>query len=152
MKIDNNALIEKYNSSSEEEKKILVDLLGEDVFKVDIRDKVKTYKCAKDVLETRGEMIKIELVGKQTSHNAYMLIQLWAAFTISSALNEGWEPNWGNSDESKYSVYYNNRFGKFSVSDDKICNFGCIYFKSEVLAEYFISQFFMLCNALYRNQ
>lgn len=111
-----------------------------------IKDRVKTWK---DVLkESRFNEEDILPYSKpktkeQVSQNAFAKIQL-----ISKVLNEGWMPDFKNSNESKYYPYFERKAhgwvlssGSFSYGNGfSDLGFGCLY-KNSDLAIYAGTQF-----------
>lgn len=139
--------IKAFKGASKEVKKTLTDLFGEKTFSEKITDRVKTFQDALDV-DQNGVSEK-ELVERWTKLGlpddeiGYRKLKI-----ITKALNEGWEPDWDNSNEYKYWPYFNmgsSGFG-FSVADcvvwfadtgvgSRLC------FKSRELAEFAAKQF-----------
>lgn len=55
---------------------------------------------------------------------------------IQRDLDDGWKPDWKNSCELKYYIYYWNRqHSTYRVESNTVCNTGVIYFKSEKSAQ-----------------
>ena len=110
--------------------------------KIPITERVKTFEDACQVLGI--DAIKFEITGMDSdvgSIAAYMKL-----IVIARALNEGWKPNWANSNEYKYVPWFKeNGFGLsfvycaywFSITfvGSRLC------FKSRELAEYAGKQF-----------
>jgi hypothetical protein len=69
-----------------------------------------------------------------TEHQLQRLLSLNKLMNVAYYLNEGWEPNWNNGLQVKFSIYYNHT-SKTIRTDYDICNSGKVYFKSKELAE-----------------
>ena len=93
-------------------KKLLEDLLGKKVFIKKVKDRIKTVA---DVLEDNGftqESFDESCKGLTVDEKAYRLSKL-----IGKSLNEGWEPNWDNSNETKYFPWFKLSSSGFRFSD-----------------------------------
>lgn len=101
----------------------------------DIKERIKTFD---DVLEYHGigkRQTNFLLNGKP-DENAYRKLKL-----IAQALNEGWEPDWDDSDQKKYYPWFKMASGGFSYAvfanhwtDSAVGSRLC--FKSADLAKY----------------
>lgn len=101
--------VSAYNSASEEQKEILEQLFGKAVFRpADVRDRVKTFE---DACEELGEdddfVVQYNLfmenvnMGKCEDIISYLKIRI-----IVAALNEGWEPEFNDSEYRWYPWFY----------------------------------------------
>ncbi|MBN4061633.1 hypothetical protein JYU20_00360 [Bacteroidales bacterium AH-315-I05] len=101
LKIEKEAAAKAYNNASKAEKKLLVSLFGKKVFQDYLMSRIKTFG---DVLKANGtdkkEFDKL-CSGLEEDEIAYRKIKL-----ICKALNEGWEPNWNDSNESKHCPWF----------------------------------------------
>lgn len=110
----------------------------------DIKERIKTFG---DVLEYHG-IDSLEwthsIIGLSSDEVAFRQIKL-----IAEALNEGWTPNWGDSNEYKYYPWFNMggssgsgfSFGGYDY-DLSLSAFGSrLCFKSRELTEYAGEQF-----------
>ncbi len=79
------------------------------------------------------------------------------AAIITAALNEGWEPDFDNSDQAKWCLYFDMRTNLFSLSfvngnyggssvPSRLC------FKSKALGEYAAKQFPEIYKSLFINK
>lgn len=109
-----------------------------------ITDRVKTVDDAITIVG--GEscidvkvLRALEAVGEEKA----IALQQWKI--IIKALNEGWVPDWNNSNEAKWCPYFrmNRLFSLYYV--DLICSYSDVpptfVFKTKALAEYATSQF-----------
>ncbi|MCT4151356.1 hypothetical protein HZP59_08935 [Elizabethkingia anophelis] len=108
-----------------------------------IKDRIKTLD---DVYNYHGiDKDELNIIFKYCSEDeiAYKHLKL-----ITSALNEGWTPDWSNWDERKYYPWFemSDSSGRFSFNDSHdLCSFSCcasrLCFKSKEIAEYAAKQF-----------
>lgn len=101
--------VSAYNSASEEQKEILEQLFGKAAFRpADVRDRVKTFE---DACEELGEdddfVVQYNLfmenvnMGKCEDIISYLKLRI-----IVAALNEGWEPEFNDSEYRWYPWFY----------------------------------------------
>ena len=100
-----------YNVANDETKKVLVALLGEDFCKPkDIRERVKTLEDAISVLGGDHPYVKHLTLYEQEMHGNVEKMEDISAFlklrVITSALNEGWEPQF-TPNEKRWYPWFN---------------------------------------------
>lgn len=110
---------------------------------LNIKDRIKTLD---DVYNYHGiDKDELNIIFKYCSEDeiAYKHLKL-----ITSALNEGWTPDWSNWDERKYYPWFEmcSSSGRFSFYDSnhRLSDSACaarLCFKSKELAEYAAKQF-----------
>jgi len=121
-------------------------LSGEIKFKAKVPQKITDrIKTVEDVVKEFGfSMAGFEefTEGRSDDEKAYMIL-----VRLAKVLNEGWEPDWSNSNEYKYYPWFemkgssgfrflgNDSWGTFSLVGSRLC------FKSRELAEYAGKQF-----------
>ena len=134
---------ELYKTAANELKVILEDTFGKEFFCVKITDRVKTYKDAcVEIGETPVDEAKMLEVGFTMDEIAYRKIK-----TITKALNEGWTPNWSDSNQKKWGVWFDLSSGftfynaDYRYSAAYAGNGSRLCFKSSELAEYAGKQF-----------
>ena len=145
--------ISAYNKADTKGKQLLENLLGKDnLLPIDITERVKIFEDVFEVLEDLPHDISslLEYKGKNPdmlSAQAYLKLTL-----IARALNEGWEPDWTNSNEYKYMPYFKHKSG-FGLSFDGIDRWDTVTtvgsrlcYKSRELAEYAATQFADIYN------
>ena len=71
---------------------------------MDITEKIKSYEDACEALGLNTESLPI--VENLPEKDRKSIIAYYKLTIITRALNEGWEPDWGNWDESKYYNWY----------------------------------------------
>ena len=114
-----------------------------------ITDRIKTLE---DALNATGKTMPDFSSLPEDLHKRYKA--LFGIEVITEALNEGWKPNWGNSNEAKYYPYFrwsvSAGFGFYDASYGYSCasaGFGLrLCFKSDELATYAGKQFTDLYN------
>ena len=92
-----------YNKADENGKKMLCNLLGDrsKIFNQDITAKIS---CFRDILELAGTTKeRFDAEHGKLSESKYSLEQLEL---IAKVLNQGWYPNWCDSNEGKYYPYF----------------------------------------------
>lgn len=136
---------ELYPSASPEFKAMLNESFGTDFFKEKITDRVKTYEDALVVIAIRNPVNSTDTPDEAAYKKLKVIIQ---------ALNEGWKPNWDNSDEYKwfpvfdmrngFSFYDVDRWSSASYVGSRLC------FKSRELAIYAANQFLDIYKAFHQ--
>lgn len=134
-----------YAKATPQEKSLLESLFGKDVISVNIMDRVKSFEDACVVLSIHEDQSSFDLnLDKDTI--AYEQLKI-----IAKALNEGWKPDWTDTNEYKYYPWFYMDKTKYSPSGFSLisvyCHFTFSYvgsrlcFKSEELAKYAAAQF-----------
>jgi hypothetical protein len=142
LQIDEKNALKLYSTASSEFKAMLHDTFGEKFFQQKITDRVKTYGDACEVLGISSEIIGYDEMSEDEI--AYRKLKV-----IIKALNEGWTPDWNNSNEPKYYPwFYMNKPG-FRLVDVRYLyghsNVGSrLCFQKREVAEYAAAQFFDL--------
>ena len=105
---------------------------------------IKTYKeaCKKLGLDPNN----LPDVSTLPEKDQKSIIAYYALTKIAEALNDGWKPNWNDSNEYKYYPYFDMRSGSF---DGAVCDIwrsdssvgSRLCFKNLELAEYSWKQF-----------
>lgn len=122
-------------------KKLLEDLLGKKTFRKDVMDRIKTFSDVLEELDYDPEAFKDMNEHTTSDEEAYRKLKM-----ICKALNEGWEPNWDDSNEYKYYPWFYMGSSAFRFDD---CDYWLtvsgvgsrLCFKSRKLAEYAGKQF-----------
>jgi hypothetical protein len=143
--IDEQTAKKVYSTASAEFKAMLEDSFGKPFFSQKITDRVKSFEDACEVLDLDPENIIDEVVDTK-DEIAYKKLKV-----IAQALNEGWKPNWNNSNERKWwPWFYMNEPGfRFGVCGFNFGDSGVgarLVFKTEELAKYAAEQFTDLYN------
>jgi hypothetical protein len=147
LQIDEKNALKLYPSASNEFKQMLHDSFGEKFFQQKITDRVKTYGDACEVLGISSEIIGYDELSEDEV--AYIKLKV-----VIKALNEGWKPNWDNSNEPKYYPwFYMNKPG-FRLHDVHCYDSGShvgsrLCFQKQEVAEYAAKQFFDLYKTFF---
>lgn len=144
---DKDKALKIYKKADATGKALLVELLGDTFFRP-ITERVKSFEDACELLGADPDVVLVSSDIATADEIAYIKLKI-----IAQALNEGWKPNWSNSNESKY-------FPWFDMSDG-FSFFGAGYysgpsdvgsrlcFKSRDLAEYAGKQFLHLYKSFF---
>lgn len=147
LQIDETNALKLYPSASSEFKTLLHDTFGEKFFQRKITDRVKTYDDACQVLGFDSVIYGYEEMSEDEI--AYRKLKV-----IIKALNEGWTPDWNNSDEPKYypwfymnkpgfRLLYVNGYYTYSLVGSRLC------FQKREVAEYAAAQFLDLYKTFF---
>lgn len=132
--IDKDSLIQAYKQASEEQKKILENIFGKDMFHPkDIRERIKTFQDAVLMLgydnQTVIDYYKLNHINSAKDIIAYAKLRV-----IVEALNEGWKPTFDNEERRHYPW--------FSICKHAYSSYGYrLALKSVELADYCAKQF-----------
>lgn len=145
-----------YDAADESTRALLVNLFGKDAFTPqDIRERVKTFEDACEVVGITGIMEKVNILPyrhpENTEEQALNAVKkLWI---IAQALNESWTPNWNDTDEKKWYPWFKWEESGFGFS---VSGYGYWYantfvgsrlsYRTRELAEYAATQFKDLYN------
>ena len=143
LEINENKAYELYPTASPEFKQVLEDTFGKEFFNRKITDRVKTYEdaCAVLGIDPHTSMPDTSDCLKE-DRRAY--IAFHKLVVITRALNEGWRPDWSNTDQPKWFNwwYTNGNAGLASARSNAVPSYTNAYigsrlcFKSEALADY----------------
>ena len=151
MEIKKEFLLSLYDNSTLEVRETLELEYGKELFKKDITEIVKKESDAQYIYNTKCKKFGDQMFYKLSENDNNYIDAFISALVISKALNEGWEPDWNNTSQKKYTVSYNSSTHTYCTCHYYYCNSSLIFFKSEKLAEYFINQFPDICEILYGN-
>jgi hypothetical protein len=120
LKLEKSTAIKIFKKASEEIREILISSFGPECFTGKITDRIKTYddawKEADDATRKDCEIFPTD-TGDVA---AYKKLKL-----ISRVINQGWIPNWDNSDQYKWFPYFKLSSGvSFSASYYSYANTG----------------------------
>ena len=146
--------IKIFPDSPEELKTILIETFGVKCFNIKITDQVKTFEDALKIVgePTKNVSILLDYNGiDQDMLGAQAQVKL---SIIARALNQGWKPNWNDSDERKWYPWFTlaSGFGfsgsnfNFTYLDTSVGSRLCL--KSEELASYAGTQFLSIYKDL----
>lgn len=152
LQIKQDSLLVAFRNAGKEGKQVLSDLFGKQVALYDnITDRVKSFEDACQVLGISTNVPEVK--GLPRKHQK-AIIANYKLIVIAEALNEGWKPNWQDSDEYKYYPWFDmsNPAGVgYSYTADTAsstyANFGSrLCLKNRELAIYFGQTFTDLFN------
>ena len=101
IEVNKKQLVAEYNNATESGRSILTRLFGEKFFSNKITDRVKSLD---DVYTIKGTTYE-DLIRIYPED----VISFKQATLITEVLNEGWKPNWDNSNEYKYYPWFDMR-------------------------------------------
>ena len=144
LQIKKEAAITAHENAKSSGRKLLEDLFGKRTFQKDVMERIKTFD---DVLAELGTPRYYFDEGSKClteDETAYRKVKM-----IVQVLNEGWMPDWNDSNQTKYYPWFDMRGSSgsgFSCDDcDGWCSFSDVgsrlCFKSRELAEYAGKQF-----------
>lgn len=134
LQIKQDSLLVAFRNAGKEGKQVLSDLFGKQVALYDnITDRVKSFEDACQVLGISTNVPEVK--GLPRKHQK-AIIANYKLIVIAEALNEGWKPNWQDSDEYKYYPWFDmsNPAGVgCSYTNDSGVECGCDYRFSALL-------------------
>ncbi len=151
LEIQKQNALDAYNNATDDGKKLLRTLFGNDVFSLKITDRIKTFE---DVVKVCPPPANVQILLDYNGVYADMLAaQAFAKITlIAKVLNEGWQPDWSNTNQYKYYPFFKHQSG-FGLSFDVYVRWcsgtycgSRLCFKSAELAEYAGKQFADIYN------
>lgn len=152
LQIKQDSLLVAFRNAGKEGKQVLSDLFGKQVALYDnITDRVKSFEDACQVLGISTNVPEVK--GLPRKHQK-AIIANYKLIVIAEALNEGWKPNWQDSDEYKYYPWFDmsNPAGvgfsnTNSTASNTLANVGSrLCLKNRELAIYFGQTFTDLFN------
>lgn len=105
-----------YKNGNAEAKKLLIDLYGEEHFKIDVVDRLKDYESACKILNRLPLLIDdFSFLGKDQARRQFARHKI---VTGIEAINDGWIADFENEDQYKYYNWLSNRKNGFSFVCD----------------------------------
>lgn len=98
--------LKAYENAKNSGKKLLEDLFGKKTFNQNIKERIKTFEDACEALNINPEEIKIKYPDSIAQHATALLAHAKLVIIVD-ALNDGWTPDWSNSNEYKYYPWFN---------------------------------------------
>ena len=142
LQIDENKAFDLYQTATPEFKQMLEDSFGKEFFKRKITDRVKSYEdaCAILGIDPHTSMPDTSDCPKE-DRKAYVAFH--KLVVITRALNEGWRPDWSNTNQPKWFNWWWTKVMRASpvrsyfAPSSSDAHFGSrLCFKSEALADY----------------
>jgi len=146
------AVKQAFKNAGKDGKQVLTDLFGKQVLLYDnITERVTSFEDACQVLGISTNVPDVK--GLPRKHQK-AIVANYKLIIIAEALNEGWKPNWQDSDEYKYYPWFDMTnpagVGCSSTNPTATAAYASIgsrlCFKSDELAIYFGQQFTDLHN------
>jgi hypothetical protein len=138
LQISDNLARQIYPSADTELKSLLEENFGKPFFSQKIMDRVKTFEDAREVLNVAPHTIVS--IYDSPDEDAYKQLKI-----IVKALNEGWTPDWNNSNQPKcwpwFELKGGFRFTRVNFHFTRSTVGSRLCFKSRELAEYAAKQF-----------
>lgn len=104
LNITDESVKQAFKNAGKEGKQVLTDLFGKQVSLYDnITERVKSFEDACQVLGISASVPDVK--GLPRKHQK-AIVANYKLIIIAEALNEGWKPNWQNSDEYKYYPWF----------------------------------------------
>ena len=131
--------LKAHEDANSKGKSLLENLFGKKVFQIDVKDRIKNFDDVLKENEISREDFEKSCKGLEPDEIAYRMAKL-----VCLAFNEGWIPDWTNSNEYKYLPW----FEMGSSSGVGFSSYGCVFwysastvgsrlcFKSRDLAQY----------------
>lgn len=142
LKLDEKTARKLYPTAVPEFKTLLEENFGKECFSQNITDRLKTFEDALEIEGIDSDEFYKSCAGLSPDELYYRKLKI-----IVKAANEGWVPDWNNSNEYKYYPWFDMRSGfGFSGTDYGYSNATTgagsrLLFKSEELARYIGKQF-----------
>lgn len=103
LKLKLSRAIETYKTSNESNKQFLINLYGEEHFITDVKDRLKGYSSACVILNRKELAIDhFAFLGSSQAKKQFARHKIQ---TCIEAINEGWIPNYDNTNEAKYEIW-----------------------------------------------
>ena len=103
LQLDKAKALELFKTGGNAKKALLKELFPDTVFESKITDKIKFYEDACEMLKISPEINNPLTLSNKDKKSVIAYNQL---IEIVRALNEGWEPDWSNSNETKWFCYF----------------------------------------------
>ena len=142
---------EVYREAGKELKKVMEKTFGKDLLSKKVTDRIKSFEDACKELGFSQKIFNESIENDSPDEIAYKKMKV-----ITKALNEGWEPNWDDSDERKWRPWFflNSPGFRFYVSyyagtDSDSAGGSRLCFKSGELCSYAAKQFLDIYKDLF---
>lgn len=143
LQIDENKAYTLYRTATPEFKQALEDTFGREFFSRSITDRVKSYEDACAVLGIDPH-ISMPDTSECPAEDRRAYIAFHKLVVITRALNEGWRPDWADTDQPKWFLWWyteGNAGLASAFSNNAPSSAGAYFgsrlcFKSEALADY----------------
>jgi hypothetical protein len=143
IEISNDLIQKGYSEANDKQKKLI-----KKYFKLENLDVLSKIKDFKDILKLSNKTLKDILpYQKPTTENQVKINALAKIQLIEEIVNEGWTPNWSNSNEYKYYIWFEFKksvgwvvYGSYDFCSD--CYGGVSFYKNKKVSD-FVSKTFL---------
>lgn len=104
---------EAYKKANEDQKALLIDLYGAEHFLISIKDRLKGYESACAILG-RQQLILADFTKGRNDKQAKREFSRHRISTCIEAVNEGWIPDFDNTNQVKYYIWMYGKKSGFS--------------------------------------
>ncbi len=122
LKIEKANALKAHDGATDKGKELLENLFGKNVFLKDIKDRIKNFEDVLKEAEISKAAFAKQCTGLEADEIAYKKAKL-----VCSIVNEGWVPDWKNSNQYKYFPWFNMND---SSSDDGFSYYDCVCWDS----------------------
>lgn len=106
LQIDGKKAKELFPSASKEFKQILIDSFGQKFFEQKITDRIQTFEDVCAILDIDPDDIEHAPHSKALEQDIISVNAYQRLILITRAYNEGWVPNWSDSNQRKWVPYF----------------------------------------------
>lgn len=122
---------EAYKKANSDQKALLIDLYGYEHFLTSVKDRLKGYESACIILGKIPLTIEsFNFLGSVQAKKQYARHKIVTGF---EAINEGWVPDYDNTNQAKYEIWVEGKKYGFSSSVNYYCFFTSV--GSDMIAE-----------------
>lgn len=92
----------------------------------------------REVREARSSSLPCHMTDKNnctSKKQAEKLLAINMLLNVAKYLNDGWEPNWDNQDEKKYTILIDVQHKNIQIDCQFVINRSIVYFKTKELAQ-----------------
>ncbi len=114
LKLERAKAIEAYKNGDVDTKKLLIDLYGKETFLTDVKDGLIDYGTACVILGRTPKLLSAFEALYDTKPQAKKMYARHKVQTGIEALNEGWLPDYKNTNQAKYEVWMQHGSNGFS--------------------------------------
>jgi hypothetical protein len=148
-------ILSHYNNTDDAGKKLIAEMFGGEINLLKITDRVKTFDDACRELSISPASVGFQLQAELEPlfKDVASILAYMKLIIITRALNEGWVPDWSDSDQPKYTVWLEDYQAGVGFSftgcvdwDSNTAVGSRLCFKSSELAMYAGNQFMAIYN------
>lgn len=106
---------EAYKKATDDQKQLLIDLYGAEHFLTSVKDRLKNYESACAILD-RQQLILSDFTKSRSDKQAKREFSRHRISTCIEAINEGWVPDFDNTNQPKFYIWMYGKKSGFSSS------------------------------------